>query len=82
MSRILIKDACILSMDPTIGDLDRGDLLIIDEHIAEVSPHIDAETDRVINGKDTIVLPGLINAHVHTWETATKCDGHTTFQIS
>jgi cytosine/adenosine deaminase-related metal-dependent hydrolase len=72
MSRILIKDACILSMDPTIGDLDRGDLLIIDEHIAEVSPHIDAETDRVINGKDTIVLPGLINAHVHTWETAMR----------
>ncbi len=76
MSRILIKNACILSLDPQIGDLDRGDLLIVDERIAEVAPRIDAEADRIIDGTGTIVLPGLINAHVHTWETGLRGIGN------
>ena len=77
MSSVLIKGACILSIDPHIGDLDHGDLLVIDERIAAVAPRIDAQTDRIIDGAGTIVLPGLINAHVHTWETALRglgCD--------
>lgn len=72
MSSILIKNACILSIDPRIGDLDQGDLLVIDERIAEVAPRIETKADRVIDGSGTIVLPGLINAHVHTWETAMR----------
>lgn len=72
MSSILIKGACILSLDPRIGDLDRGDLLVVDERIAEVAPRIEAPADRVIDGTGAIVLPGLINAHVHTWETALR----------
>lgn len=72
MSSVLIKGACILSIDPRIGDLDRGDLLVINERIAEVAPHIDAPADRIIDGTGTVVLPGLINAHVHTWESALR----------
>ena len=76
MSSVLIKGACILSIDPRIGDLDPGDLLVIDERIAEVAPRIDAQADRIIDGTGTIVLPGLINAHVHTWETALRGIGN------
>ncbi|MDP2238621.1 MAG: amidohydrolase family protein [Burkholderiales bacterium] len=72
MPRVLIKNACILSLDPQIGDLDHGDLLVTDERITEVAPRIEAQADRVIDGAGTIVLPGLINAHVHTWETALR----------
>ncbi len=72
MSRTLIKNACILTMDPRLGDLPHGDVLIVDDCIAEVAPRIDAAADQTIDGTGTIVLPGLINAHIHTWETALR----------
>jgi cytosine/adenosine deaminase-related metal-dependent hydrolase len=72
MPSVLIKNACILSIDNQIGDLNAGDLLIIDDRIADVAPHIDVQPDRIIDGTGTIVLPGLINAHVHTWESALR----------
>jgi len=76
MSSLLIKGACVLSMDSGIGDLDRGDVLVVDERIAEVAPRIDAKADRTIDGRGNVVLPGLINAHVHTWETAMRGIGN------
>ncbi len=72
MSRTLIKNACILTMDPRLGDLPQGDVLIVDDCIADVAPRIDAAADQTIDGTGTIVLPGLINAHIQTWETALR----------
>lgn len=72
MSRTLIKNACILSMDPAIGDLPRGEVMIDGDRIAEVAPRVTAQADRVIDAEGAIVLPGLINAHIHTWETAMR----------
>ena len=72
MPKTLIRNACILSMDTRIGDFDRGDVLVADDRIAEVGPRVDAAADRTIDGTGTIVLPGLINAHIHTWETALR----------
>ncbi len=72
MPRTLIRNACILSMDPSIGDLPRGEVLIDGDRIAEVAPTIAAPADRTIDADGAIVLPGLINAHIHTWETAMR----------
>lgn len=77
MSSTIVKNACILSMDSSTGDLARGDILVDGECIVEVAPSIDVKSDHVIDGTGAIVLPGLINAHVHTWETAMRgigCD--------
>jgi 5-methylthioadenosine/S-adenosylhomocysteine deaminase len=65
--RILIKNAAVLSLDPAIGDLPQGDVLVDGEVLREIAPRIDAPADRVIDAAGAIVLPGLINAHVHTW---------------
>jgi cytosine/adenosine deaminase-related metal-dependent hydrolase len=72
MSRTLIRGATILSMDPAIGDLPRGDLLIEGERIAAIAPHIDAADAQVIDGSGRIVIPGLVNAHMHTWQTGLR----------
>lgn len=69
--RLLIRDACILSMDPAIGDFERGDILIEGGRIAAVGASLDAGvvTDaQVLDARDRIVIPGLVNAHIHTWE--------------
>ena len=67
MSRILVKGAAIVTMDRNLGDLPHGDILVESDSIVAVAPEIDASTAKAINAADMIVLPGLINGHLHTW---------------
>src|SRR5688572_9785237 len=68
MARQLIKNATIVSVDPAIGVIHGGDILIDDDRIVEVAPRISADSAQVIDATDMIVIPGLVNAHIHTWE--------------
>lgn len=73
MRRTLIKSATIISMDDAIGDLATGDVLVEDSRIADVRPSIDVAADtEVVDGTGRIVIPGLINAHTHTWQTSLR----------
>lgn len=67
MARTLIKNAMIVSMDPGLGDLE-GDILIDGERIAEIRRGIVAPNAEVVDGAGRIAMPGLVNAHIHTWE--------------
>jgi cytosine/adenosine deaminase-related metal-dependent hydrolase len=65
--RTLIKNGTIVSVDPAIGDLAKGDLLIEDGRVAQVAPRIDAGADaEVIDASDRLVLPGMVDTHRHT----------------
>jgi 5-methylthioadenosine/S-adenosylhomocysteine deaminase len=72
MTRTLIKSGIIVTLDAAIGDLPQGDVLIEGERIAAVAPAIDAEDAQVIDARDRIVMPGLVNAHIHTWQTGLR----------
>lgn len=76
MRRTLIKSATVISMDAGIGDLSAGDVLVENGRIAEVGPGIDlgsgATETEIVDGQGRIVIPGLINAHMHTWQTALR----------
>jgi len=54
-------------MDPRIGDLPVGDVLISDDRIAAVEEGIDADAE-VIDVSGRIVIPGFVDSHRHTWE--------------
>lgn len=69
---LLFKNGCVLSMDPAIGDLPCGDVLVDGERIVAVAPSLEADAAHVIDARGTVVMPGLINAHIHTWETALR----------
>ncbi|MGY3037100.1 cytosine/adenosine deaminase-related metal-dependent hydrolase [Bradyrhizobium sp. USDA 4354] len=76
MRRTLIRSATVISMDDAIGDLRTGDVLIEGSRIIDMHPSIDlgsgaAETE-IVDGKGRIVIPGLINAHMHTWQTGLR----------
>jgi cytosine/adenosine deaminase-related metal-dependent hydrolase len=75
MKRTLIRNATIITMDAQ-GDLPQGDILITGDVLAEIAPriHIDSHaTDaQVVDATGFIVIPGLINAHMHTWQTALR----------
>ncbi len=70
--RTLVRDACIITVDPTIGNIDGGDLLIEDTRIVAVGPGLEATVDRVIDGRGCIALPGFVDAHRHLWEGAMR----------
>jgi len=72
MSRLLIRNATVVSMDPSIGDLEHADILIEDGRIAAVGPGLSADGAQTLEGADHIVIPGLVNAHIHTWEFPTR----------
>ncbi|MCA1539005.1 amidohydrolase family protein [Bradyrhizobium sp. NBAIM32] len=73
MRRTLIRSATVISMDDAIGDLSTGDVLVEGGRIADVRPSIDAAADtEVVDGTGRIVIPGLINAHMHTWQTGLR----------
>lgn len=65
----LVRQASILSMDRSIGDLPRGDILIEGDRIAAIAPEIPApQGARVIEAQGMIAMPGFVNAHIHLWQ--------------
>jgi len=59
-------------MDPRWGDLRSGSILIEGERIAAIAPTIKAADAEIFDGRSFIVIPGLVNAHMHTWQTGLR----------
>jgi 5-methylthioadenosine/S-adenosylhomocysteine deaminase len=70
--RTLLRGGHIISMDPDIGDIPGGDVLIEGEDIAAVAPSIDASDCEVVDASGAIIIPGFIDSHRHTWETVVR----------
>jgi 5-methylthioadenosine/S-adenosylhomocysteine deaminase len=76
---ILIRQAHIVSMDDSVGDL-TGDVLVKDGKIVEVARSIEAGHAAVIDGRHKVLIPGFVNTHIHLWQTVMKgCAGDWTF---
>ncbi len=60
---ILIKDAWLVTQNEN-REIIRGDIYIEDELITDIGK-VNVEADYVIDGRDKIVMPGLINTHTH-----------------
>jgi 5-methylthioadenosine/S-adenosylhomocysteine deaminase len=73
MSHLLIRGGCVVTMDAGIGVLARGDVLIENDRIAAIGPVLAASPDATtIDAAGMIVMPGLINAHLHAWQSALR----------
>ncbi len=66
--RLLLKGGTIISMEPRVGDLASGDVLIEGTRISAVAPNLDATGAQVISAANMILIPGLIDCHRHSWE--------------
>lgn len=72
MTRKIIRGASIVSMDARLGDFAKGDILIEDDRIAAIGAKLEAPGAVVIDAAGMIAIPGLINAHMHTWQTGLR----------
>jgi cytosine/adenosine deaminase-related metal-dependent hydrolase len=70
---MLIKGGCVVTMDPQLGELPHGDVLIENGRIAAIAPRLDTpDGAETIDAAGMIVMPGLINGHLHTWQSALR----------
>ena len=66
--RRLLKGGTVLSLDPAIGDLTDGDILIEGDRIVEVGHGLTNGDAEVIDASGMIVMPGFVDTHRHIWE--------------
>ncbi|MEP9352291.1 amidohydrolase family protein [Xanthobacter sp. KR7-65] len=71
-SRTLFTGATILTMDGSVGDLAAGDVLVEGGRIAAIAPQIAAEDAETVDAGGRILVPGFVNAHMHTWQTGLR----------
>jgi len=71
--RYLIRGGHVMSMDPQVGDLAKGDVLVDGKKIAAVRPNIEPDHGmEVIDATGRVVMPGFIDTHHHQFETALR----------
>jgi 5-methylthioadenosine/S-adenosylhomocysteine deaminase len=66
--RRLIKGGYVLSMDERLGDIANGDVLVDNDKIVQVGRNLRPHGADVIDARDMIVMPGMIDNHRHAWE--------------
>ena len=75
MGTLLVKNAAVLAtMDDDRREIENGGLFIRDNVIEQVGPTADLPdtADTILDLKDHVVLPGLINTHHHLYQTLTR----------
>jgi 5-methylthioadenosine/S-adenosylhomocysteine deaminase len=66
---IVVRGGYVLSMDPTIGEIARGDVLVEGSKIKAVGPHLETPGATIIEAAGMIVMPGMVDGHKHTWQS-------------
>jgi cytosine/adenosine deaminase-related metal-dependent hydrolase len=68
MARILIKQACIVTMNAQ-NDVFNGDVLIENRRIVKLGQSLQEPADRVIYANGKVLLPGFVQTHIHLCQT-------------
>lgn len=75
MSTLLIKHAYLVTMDDRRREIPDGGLFVRDgfiEEVAQVSDLRNTTADEVLDLRDHLLLPGLVNTHHHFYQTLTR----------
>src|SRR5690348_11267160 len=70
--RLLIHNGFVVSMDPAIGEIPNGDVLVEDGKIVEIGRGLEPSDAERIDATGMIVMPGFIDTHRHTWQTPVR----------
>lgn len=72
MKRTVIRGAMIIASPPHEPAPVPCDILIEDSSIAGLGPNLAVGDAEVVDASGRIIIPGLVNAHLHSWQTALR----------
>jgi cytosine/adenosine deaminase-related metal-dependent hydrolase len=70
--RLLIRNGFVVSMDPDVGEIPNGDVLVENGVIVEIGRGLDVSGVEEIDATGMIVMPGFVDTHRHTWQTPVR----------
>jgi 5-methylthioadenosine/S-adenosylhomocysteine deaminase len=65
----LIRNAYVMTMDSSLGDIPGGDVHLRNGEIVAVGKGLNAPGAMPLDGRGMIALPGLVETHWHMWNT-------------
>src|SRR5262249_45747689 len=66
--RVLIKGGIVLTLDRSVGDFAKADVLIEDGKIREIRPDIAPAEAAVVEAGNRILVPGFVDTHSHSYQ--------------
>jgi 5-methylthioadenosine/S-adenosylhomocysteine deaminase len=72
---VLLRGAHVITMSPNRPDAELVDVLVEGDRITAVGEHLERPDAEVVDVTARIIIPGLVNAHLHTWQSALRCVG-------
>ena len=70
--RLVFRNGFVVSMDPDIGEIPNGEVLVEDGVIVDVGPDLGVSDAEEIDATGMIVMPGFVDTHRHTWQTPVR----------
>src|SRR5438270_12715572 len=75
MATLLIKNATlVVSMDDADSQWTDGGIYVVDNAIQQIGPtgKLPDSADVVIDARDMLIMPGMVNTHHHFYQTLTR----------
>ncbi|MGX1098137.1 amidohydrolase family protein [Amorphus sp. MBR-141] len=72
MTRLLVRNGTILPLTDGTRAFPNRDVLIDHGRIVEIGEQLPSEGAEVVDATGMIVMPGLVDAHLHTWQTGIR----------
>ncbi len=70
---VVFRNATVLTIDPSLGMIEGGDVLVVANRIATVGRQLAVPDGTVeIDATNGILMPGMIDTHRHMWQTALR----------
>ena len=66
--KTLIQGADLLTMDPSLGEVPAADVLLDGGRIVAIGKGLAAGDAEVIDAREMILMPGMVDGHRHVWE--------------
>jgi 5-methylthioadenosine/S-adenosylhomocysteine deaminase len=70
--RTVFRNGFVVSMDPDIGEIPNGEVLVENGIIVDVGRELGVSDAEEIDATGMIVMPGFVDTHRHTWQTPVR----------
>jgi cytosine/adenosine deaminase-related metal-dependent hydrolase len=70
--RLVVRGGLVLVGEPGAGRFERADVMVEHGRIASLAPAAEVAEARVLDAAGALVLPGFVDTHRHTWQTAMR----------